>query len=915
MTTYNLLTQPVWTIRDEDGNPVSYGTATFYKATDHGTLKAIYTTREGDTALPNPHTLTKAGTMPIPYGADDEAYYVEIRTAEDALVLIIDDFNADVAFEEELIEEGEFTKNYILNGQFRFFDTQAFSSSDFVATVETIIADNGWGFIRDGSTSALDLEFKPFTAGQSDAPETPTYYMYINKVGAINENYCDILYKLGRVQDFADKEVIISFTGKSATAAAVYVIVENNFGWGGSGTTNTQQIQPLSFDNTWDKATVQFRMPDIAGKTIGTEGDDFVRLRFRLPLNQAVELFLTNGQYNIGDVPAPFEFKSYYQDLIERNGYLLPPSPMDENQFSFLISDGEKYIFENFTGSIIHSSKGSPYPGYIEADGTTVVRTDNVVIPGGTAKVTYDRLYQAWENDSVLGNGNAYGYGENGFFPMTYSGTMVMVNEKEEKAITAWADASSPYDTGFTFSQIRAGANYQFNTEFISEMAVDGHYTADHTHADEFLQILTVINNNPAAAPDATIGTLNSYAPVLGITKITDGDGSTPEIVQLAFTHTSAVDSPAANPLYFIIHSPTTAYKVYYVIDNRGSVPTGTETKVRVNLDSGFSRTEFLQATKAALESTGAFTVIHQLALHVENQQIGTYLSTPNVQTSRLTFYGVILGSSIGFAATTMVSIPAQYMVAGSYFDFANTTTDYRYWFTIDGVGTAPAAGGRTLVQIELNSTDDSVAVLWRIAQALKGKACNRIVCSGATGLEGKAFLFENDGGQFYTYYTVDGVGADPGIPLRIPVKTELTASDDAKAVAEATAKTISSYYFKIPNYNGYFLRPFDDTGDVDTGATLRLPRDDGNARALLGTLQADSNRAHSPPLLGQSWTDTDCDGLPVSNTIAGRIISSNNYYRLTYSTSPTNHQIPFIETTGFEARPKNITVKVFIKF
>lgn len=921
MTTFNLLPMPMWIFVDEDGNPASGGTLESFRADNQSQHLALYEDRAGNIPLPNPISLSKAGAMtdaagnvvPIAYGTDDQNYFLQIKDQFDTLIATIDDFNANAAFEPSPVEEGDLVKNYILNSQFRFFELESLDSEDkvFPQNIEVPIADEGWTFLRDNESANITIEFKEFPAGQSDVPHTPTYYLYINKSGGSNEAKSDIRFKLGRIQDFANQQVIFKLHGISGTSSAVLLLIENNYGTGGS-TTTTEQRGLLSFTNTWASASTQFQMPDIGGKAIGTQGDDLVTLILRLPLNESVELGLVNGQYNFGTTEQPYEFKNYFLDLMERNAYLFPPPPMAENQYSILISDGEKYIFENYTGSIIYSSLYDAYPGYLPADGVTVVRTDKV----GSSKVTYDRLYQAWENDSHLQNGNAYGYGEDGFFPMTYTNNMVMVNEKEETKITAWADSGGGTATGFTFEEIRTGGDYKFDCEFISETAIKGRDLAVKLHSEDFDQILTVINVANGNVTDATSGNLNAYAPVIQIFKHRDGDGGTPEIQSLKFLHTAAIGSSPAATRYFTIFSPTTDYKVYFVVDDHGQDPGGITTNLKVNITAGESKTSILLKVKEVLENTDDFIVIYQIGLQVQNKLPGSSHSPADKGTSDFYLENAFFGQLEGFSQVNIFPLPALHINAGTYFDIANTTTSYRVWFKIDGVGTAPTPDSKTLLLVELKSTDDTVTVLWRIAQCLKGKACNKIICSAASGLAGKAFLFENDSGVgFYNYYIVDGSGIDPEIPNRIPVKTELVDSDTSTQVAEATAKTISSYYFKIPNYNGYFLRPLDESGEVDTGVTLRLPRDDGNARALLGTLQPDANRAHSPGLIGADWGGTNCDGLYGSDTIAGRNVGSSDYYRLTFASNSNAHKIPFIETTGFEGRPKNITVKCFIKF
>jgi hypothetical protein len=92
-------------------------------------------------------------------------------------------------------------------------------------------------------------------------------------------NYAFLQHRIESVRTFAGQEVTLSFWAKADASKNIAVEFVQVFGSGGSPSSAVQEIgvTKASLTTSWQKITVTATMPSIAGKTLGTDGNDSLR--------------------------------------------------------------------------------------------------------------------------------------------------------------------------------------------------------------------------------------------------------------------------------------------------------------------------------------------------------------------------------------------------------------------------------------------------------------------------------------------------------------------------------------------------------------------------------------------------------------------------------------------------------------
>lgn len=242
----------------------------------------------------------------------------------------------------------------------------------------------------------------------------------------------------------------------------------------------------------------------------------------------------------------------------------------------------------------------------------------------------------------------------------------------------------------------------------------------------------------------------------------------------------------------------------------------------------------------------------------------------------------------------TFITPTAASGLAGKYFFISSTTTDYYVWFKESGTGTDPAIGGRTGIEVAVNTGDTLLQVYAAIFFALGGCEQSKITCNAASTLTpGDNFLIYNSTITFVPWYRVGGAGSEPATAgTKFPI--DVDTADTAIQVATKTRDALARVFFQTPKYGGYFMRVFDNGAGVDPDAATRYPtlgfEQSGDN---VGTLQNDENKLHS-------HSTGECLGG------SGSIGYTGDIFQGVYETGVSG---------GAEARPLNVYEMRIIKY
>ena len=196
-------------------------------------------------------------------------------------------------------------KNYIINGNFDFWQrntTFATPSSGSYTSDRYVIGYNG-------SIGTFSISRQAFVNGQNDVPGNPSYFFrWDQTVAGSGSTARAVAQRIESVRTLANKIATVVFWAKADSARTVGVFMAQQFGTGGSPSSEVVlSTQNVNLTTVWQRFKLTFSIPSILGKTIGTDNNDSLRLEWSLPLNTTMTIDLSSVMVLEGDKD-PTEF-------------------------------------------------------------------------------------------------------------------------------------------------------------------------------------------------------------------------------------------------------------------------------------------------------------------------------------------------------------------------------------------------------------------------------------------------------------------------------------------------------------------------------------------------------------------------------------------------------------------------------
>lgn len=207
------------------------------------------------------------------------------------------------------INDAPFVKNWASNGDFEQWlaGTSLSTPASGSETADTF-------FVRyDGTIGTFTVSRQAFTVGQTDVPEEPKYFLrWDHTSGGSGSTFRDLEWKneVG-VRWAAGEDGNLGFYIRGASSYQVTVKIFQDFGTGGSPS-SAVQVNSLTVDVTtsWQFVDLSQQFPSIAGKTLGSNNDDCVKVRISFPLNTTFRADIATFQIARGDRTSKFSPKT-----------------------------------------------------------------------------------------------------------------------------------------------------------------------------------------------------------------------------------------------------------------------------------------------------------------------------------------------------------------------------------------------------------------------------------------------------------------------------------------------------------------------------------------------------------------------------------------------------------------------------
>lgn len=368
---YFLAPNARWQGRTQTGQPCVNGRLyTYYAGTEDPA--PTWSDPAGENENANPVELDAAGEANIYWGFDQavpQLYFIRLVDEDGNEVFTQDNYptvsttNADPDTNQGLIE------NFVRNPQFTFW-TNTTSYPGILRSVDNqdFFADE-WIFVRSNTTAPVTISQQIFNLGQSVVPANPVGYVNYtcgDATGAA-ETYKRIGQTYASCQTMSGQTVSVAFWAKSSTSSVLSCNAYQDFGTGGTPSAIVAtNLRNALLTPVWTRYTATVTLPSVAGKTLGSNGDDLLSLAFDLPLNTAsTSIDICNVQFQVSNRITNF----------------IPNS--QDNQFTSLATLINSSIWK--TGDIKHSFTTEDEDGWIFAG-------DTITVGNGASGATYTGL-------------------------------------------------------------------------------------------------------------------------------------------------------------------------------------------------------------------------------------------------------------------------------------------------------------------------------------------------------------------------------------------------------------------------------------------------------------------------------------------------------------------------------------------
>lgn len=260
--------------------------------------KETFVDPAGMTPQSNPIIMDGIGRLPMTWFATDSPYYLEIKDQFNNLIFQTPQPYIAGIGSGTILDEALDSPNLFINGQFYSYLTKSFSPLPINTDVS--IADGGWRFGQSLTTPNPNdtLQFVAFSPDDdSISPGAVNYLNYTLTLPGTDDTIRRLYNVIPSVRTLANEQITISFEARSAIAGTFQLTagVYQNFGTGGSPSAPVgTNLGAITLTTSWQQYTVTGVVPDLTGKTLGTNGDDYIAITIEYPLNTAQNINITN---------------------------------------------------------------------------------------------------------------------------------------------------------------------------------------------------------------------------------------------------------------------------------------------------------------------------------------------------------------------------------------------------------------------------------------------------------------------------------------------------------------------------------------------------------------------------------------------------------------------------------------------
>ncbi|MEW5709844.1 MAG: hypothetical protein AB1830_13215 [Pseudomonadota bacterium] len=207
-------------------------------------------------------------------------------------------------------------RNALINGNFDIWQ-RGFSLAS--GTGNRYLADR-WR--NDAADATISASRQGFILGQTDVPGEPTFFhRCVVTAGTLTNSLAILTQNVEDVRTFAGQTITLSFWARADASKNIAIEFVQFFGSGGtpSPEVNAIGVTTIALTTLWQKFLVTVSIPSISGKTLGTNKDSYLSVKFWFEGgsnfntrtnslgHQSGTFDIAQVQLELGSVATPFE--------------------------------------------------------------------------------------------------------------------------------------------------------------------------------------------------------------------------------------------------------------------------------------------------------------------------------------------------------------------------------------------------------------------------------------------------------------------------------------------------------------------------------------------------------------------------------------------------------------------------------
>lgn len=343
---YLLAPIPKWVLMNNQGTPAGGAKLYTYRSLNKTEEKPVFQDPGGTIPWTNPILFDLNGTQGPFYWKVDSAnladtYYLEAYDSDDNLLWTQDDYFPPGSGGGGTVTTYIPILNYITNNQFinNIGDVagplstnlvlapsnhKGFTPAQFNPVVGTYgVVGPDIRFVKNNTNAVDSISFPlfPLASYPLTGDVTPVQYVRYQCTNIpTGETYKCFQFPITqKVKNLSNQAMTVGvWAAVTATPVDINIYVRQYFG---SGTAASAEVRTLigtaTLSTTWDWYPFQFSIPSVAGKSLGTPGqqtdDDALYIQIEMPLDQVCDVLFIKPALFLGNIDPELEFDSYDQ--------------------------------------------------------------------------------------------------------------------------------------------------------------------------------------------------------------------------------------------------------------------------------------------------------------------------------------------------------------------------------------------------------------------------------------------------------------------------------------------------------------------------------------------------------------------------------------------------------------------------